>query len=177
MVTDPALCRYCLSSEEPGNPLWAPCACKGNMKWIHRDCLTQWMQTQPRAWTQCELCRQPYTHVSCTVRYANPSRPLWAIVLGTSYLLLHKLAKPLVIGEVIMVVLCLTGIVSGYTFLVYWFWTGCFCAVVLFLQSPVLEFMRETFRQGRITLALTNSPLAMALPNTPKSEPPMVHEV
>lgn len=40
------VCRICLgdsSEEESGNPLISPCFCDGTMKYIHQDCLKEWL--------------------------------------------------------------------------------------------------------------------------------------
>lgn len=37
------VCRICYEPGEKENPLVAPCTCKGSMKFIHLNCLRQWM--------------------------------------------------------------------------------------------------------------------------------------
>ena len=65
-----SLCRICFCSETSNeNPLIAPCDCTGSIKYIHTDCIRQWLksriQTKTTAatasyyWTDlnCELCK------------------------------------------------------------------------------------------------------------------------
>ncbi|EXB39324.1 Exosome complex exonuclease RRP46-like protein [Morus notabilis] len=36
-------CRICRNPGEEGNPLRYPCACRGTIKYVHQDCLLQWL--------------------------------------------------------------------------------------------------------------------------------------
>ena len=49
-------CRICLDSD--GSELIVPCRCKGSLKYVHKDCLEQWITRSNRR--ICELCRRPY---------------------------------------------------------------------------------------------------------------------
>jgi E3 ubiquitin-protein ligase DOA10 len=64
------LCRICLQEEnETLNPLFSPCKCSGTMKYIHVNCLKEWLNSKkvsketPFARTyfwktlDCELCQ------------------------------------------------------------------------------------------------------------------------
>ena len=37
------VCRICRTSGENGSPLYHPCACSGSIKYVHQDCLLQWL--------------------------------------------------------------------------------------------------------------------------------------
>lgn len=57
------VCRFCLSDDnEQINPLLSPCLCAGTMKFVHRNCLTQWRTVAPfdRFRVNCQLCNTPY---------------------------------------------------------------------------------------------------------------------
>lgn len=67
------LCRICLSEDfEPSNPLFSPCKCSGTMKYIHLNCLQEWLNSRkvikdnPFSKTyywknlECELCKTTY---------------------------------------------------------------------------------------------------------------------
>ncbi|KAE9555428.1 hypothetical protein FO519_001365 [Halicephalobus sp. NKZ332] len=62
-ISGPACCRICHSGEcsgpfgdscFAGEPLIAPCKCKGTMGLFHRSCLTTWLQSSQT--TRCEIC-------------------------------------------------------------------------------------------------------------------------
>ncbi|XP_074036205.1 E3 ubiquitin-protein ligase MARCHF6 isoform X2 [Leptinotarsa decemlineata] len=48
------ICRVCRSEGGPDRPLFHPCICTGSIKWIHQECLVQWMRYSRKE--ICELC-------------------------------------------------------------------------------------------------------------------------
>ncbi|KAL0472928.1 hypothetical protein QR685DRAFT_156715 [Neurospora intermedia] len=51
-------CRICRGDASPDDPLYHPCKCSGSIKWVHQECLMQWLaQTQRK---HCELCKTPF---------------------------------------------------------------------------------------------------------------------
>lgn len=66
----PLGCRICLGdTQTPENPLISPCSCSGTMKFVHIDCLREWLQSRLNVkqngsamsyfWhnLDCELCK------------------------------------------------------------------------------------------------------------------------
>lgn len=53
MSKDEALCRVCRCGEEAG-PLYYPCKCKGSIRFVHEDCLVEWLRVSHKR--SCELC-------------------------------------------------------------------------------------------------------------------------
>ncbi|MCO5559734.1 hypothetical protein L7F22_013336 [Adiantum nelumboides] len=53
------VCRICRTSGEKGSPLYHPCACCGSIKYVHQDCLLQWLSHSNAR--QCEVCKHPFT--------------------------------------------------------------------------------------------------------------------
>ena len=51
------MCRICRMEAEDDWPLYHPCRCSGSIKYVHQDCLQQWMQHS--SITFCELCTWP----------------------------------------------------------------------------------------------------------------------
>ena len=64
------ICRICLGDENTtDNPLITPCKCAGTMKFIHVDCLSEWLknkrtfkandfvETYCWKYLECELCK------------------------------------------------------------------------------------------------------------------------
>lgn len=67
----PAVCRICHGGESSspfcgGEPLIAPCFCKGTMGLYHRSCLEHWLASSNT--NQCEICKYPYV----TMRRPKP---------------------------------------------------------------------------------------------------------
>ncbi|GAB0096883.1 E3 ubiquitin-protein ligase MARCH6 [Sergentomyia squamirostris] len=48
------ICRVCRCEGQSDRPLFHPCICTGSIKWIHQDCLMQWMRYSRKEY--CELC-------------------------------------------------------------------------------------------------------------------------
>ncbi|CAD5215271.1 unnamed protein product [Bursaphelenchus xylophilus] len=55
-------CKICYGIEEEKIDIWmAPCKCSGSIKWVHKDCMTKWIDTAPFVQqNQCNTCRFPY---------------------------------------------------------------------------------------------------------------------
>jgi len=69
-LNEPGQCRICLNETfTPENPFIAPCACDGSMKFIHLQCLREWLKSKltvresgtvvTYSWQSltCELCK------------------------------------------------------------------------------------------------------------------------
>ena len=64
MEEDAPFCRVCHGEEESERPLFCPCKCSGSIKYIHADCLRQWIASKPaneNSKPACELCRTTFT--------------------------------------------------------------------------------------------------------------------
>lgn len=48
------ICRVCRSEGAAERPLFHPCICTGSIKYIHQECLVQWMRYSRKEY--CELC-------------------------------------------------------------------------------------------------------------------------
>uniref|UniRef100_A0A1I8ISM1 RING-type E3 ubiquitin transferase n=1 Tax=Macrostomum lignano TaxID=282301 RepID=A0A1I8ISM1_9PLAT len=55
---DANICRVCRMEAGQDRPLFYPCICTGTIKYIHQDCLLQWLQVSRREF--CELCGHKY---------------------------------------------------------------------------------------------------------------------
>lgn len=65
-------CRICLSEEEPNNPIISPCECIGSVKYIHLNCIREWLDSKRHKketafvnsyiWKglECEICKAAY---------------------------------------------------------------------------------------------------------------------
>lgn len=47
------VCRICRNPRDADNPLSYPCACSGSIKFVHQDCLLQWLNHSNAR--QCEV--------------------------------------------------------------------------------------------------------------------------
>ncbi|KAK9925071.1 hypothetical protein M0R45_033412 [Rubus argutus] len=66
-------CRIC-QVEDSTDQMEAPCRCNGTLKFAHRDCIQQWINSRYK--TTCEICNQPYEGgYRVTVPPPAPPRP------------------------------------------------------------------------------------------------------
>ncbi|KAI3952901.1 hypothetical protein MKW92_046949 [Papaver armeniacum] len=56
---DEEICRICTNPGDSENPLRQPCACSGSIKFVHQDCLLQWLKYSKAR--RCEVCRYPFS--------------------------------------------------------------------------------------------------------------------
>lgn len=57
-LSDPDTCRICRGEGTPEEPLFFPCKCSGSIKYVHQDCLMEWLSHSQKK--HCELCKTPF---------------------------------------------------------------------------------------------------------------------
>lgn len=57
-LSDPDTCRICRGEGSPDEPLFYPCKCSGSIKYVHQDCLMEWLSHSQKK--HCELCKTPF---------------------------------------------------------------------------------------------------------------------
>ncbi|KAK1546029.1 hypothetical protein CPAR01_03531 [Colletotrichum paranaense] len=57
-VLDPDTCRICRGEATAEEPLFYPCKCSGSIKYVHQDCLMEWLSHSQKK--HCELCKTPF---------------------------------------------------------------------------------------------------------------------
>ena len=53
------ICRVCRCEGADDRPLFHPCICTGSIKFIHQDCLLQWLKYSKKEF--CELCSHRFS--------------------------------------------------------------------------------------------------------------------
>lgn len=56
-----AVCRVCHGESEESRPLFHPCRCDGSIKFVHSDCLLEWLRVSKRVDPKCELCGEQFS--------------------------------------------------------------------------------------------------------------------
>ncbi|EXJ93102.1 hypothetical protein A1O3_01658 [Capronia epimyces CBS 606.96] len=51
-------CRICRGEASPNQPLYYPCKCSGSIKFVHQECLMEWLSHSQKKY--CELCKTPF---------------------------------------------------------------------------------------------------------------------
>jgi E3 ubiquitin-protein ligase DOA10 len=55
---DQDTCRICRGEATAQEPLFYPCKCSGSIKFVHQDCLMEWLGHSQKK--HCELCKTPF---------------------------------------------------------------------------------------------------------------------
>lgn len=55
---DPDTCRICRGEGDPSESLFHPCKCSGSIKFVHQDCLKEWLSHSQKK--HCELCKTAF---------------------------------------------------------------------------------------------------------------------
>jgi E3 ubiquitin-protein ligase MARCH6 len=53
-------CRICRGEATESSPLFYPCKCRGSIKYIHQDCLEEWLKHSNKKEASCDICHQRY---------------------------------------------------------------------------------------------------------------------
>ncbi|XP_023333010.1 E3 ubiquitin-protein ligase MARCH6 [Eurytemora carolleeae] len=78
------ICRVCRCEGTPDRPLFHPCICTGSIKFIHQECLVQWLRYSKKEF--CELCNYRFSFTpiySPDMPKRIPIRLVFSGVLGT----------------------------------------------------------------------------------------------
>ncbi|KAK2797933.1 hypothetical protein FQN50_009029 [Emmonsiellopsis sp. PD_5] len=57
-VDEPDTCRICRGEGSEEEQLFYPCKCSGSIKFVHQECLMQWLSHSQKKY--CELCKTPF---------------------------------------------------------------------------------------------------------------------
>lgn len=55
---EPDTCRICRGEATEKEPLFYPCKCSGSIKYVHQNCLMDWLSHSQKK--HCELCKTPF---------------------------------------------------------------------------------------------------------------------
>ncbi|KAL9003818.1 MAG: hypothetical protein Q9188_003338 [Gyalolechia gomerana] len=57
-LDEPDTCRICRAEASDEEPLFYPCKCSGSIKFVHQNCLMEWLSHSQKK--HCELCKTPF---------------------------------------------------------------------------------------------------------------------
>lgn len=69
-------CRICRGEASDDQPLIHPCKCRGSIKYIHQDCLMEWLNHSNKSTKQCDICNTPYKFRTIYDPHMPASMPL-----------------------------------------------------------------------------------------------------
>src|ERR1700744_3057972 len=71
--TESDTCRICRGEGSKDEPLFYPCKCSGSIKFVHQDCLMEWLSHSQKKY--CELCKTPFRFTKLYQAHAPSSVP------------------------------------------------------------------------------------------------------
>ena len=90
-IEDPDTCRICRGESTVADRLYFPCKCSGTIKYVHQDCLMEWLSHSRKKY--CELCKTHFRFTKLYDPHMPKELPLFvfirkAISQTTSYVIL-----------------------------------------------------------------------------------------
>lgn len=108
------VCRICRNPGDPENPLRYPCACSGSIKFVHQDCLLQWLSHSNAR--QCEVCKHAFSFSPVYAENAPARLPFQEFIVGMAMKAYHVLQFFLRLSFVLSVWLLIIP------FITFWIW-------------------------------------------------------
>ncbi|GLT60425.1 hypothetical protein SLA2020_331920 [Shorea laevis] len=108
------VCRICRNPGDEENPLRYPCACSGSIKFVHQDCLLQWLSHSNAR--QCEVCKLAFSFSPVYAENAPARLPFQEFVYGMAMKACHLLQFFLRLSFVLCVWLLIIP------FITFWIW-------------------------------------------------------
>ncbi|CAM6094443.1 unnamed protein product [Calypogeia fissa] len=108
------VCRICRTPGDDESPLYYPCACSGSIKYVHQDCLLQWLNHSNAR--QCEVCKHAFAFSPVYAENAPSRLPFQELLLGMAL----KAARGLRFFMRLMFVLSVWLLFIPFT--TFWIW-------------------------------------------------------
>ncbi|XP_038984119.1 probable E3 ubiquitin ligase SUD1 [Phoenix dactylifera] len=133
------VCRICRNPGDAENPLRYPCACSGSIKYVHQDCLLQWLNHSNAR--QCEVCKHTFSFSPVYAENAPARLPFQEFVVGMAMKACHVLQFFLRLAFVLSVWLLIIP------FITFWIWR--------------LTFVKSLGEAQRLFLSHISAPLIL----------------
>uniref|UniRef100_A0AAQ6A296 E3 ubiquitin-protein ligase MARCHF6 n=1 Tax=Amphiprion ocellaris TaxID=80972 RepID=A0AAQ6A296_AMPOC len=164
------ICRVCRSEGTLDKPLYHPCVCTGSIKFIHQECLVQWLKHSRKEY--CELCKHRFaftpiyspdmpsrlpiqdicagllTSVGTAIRYWFHYTLVAFAWLGVVPLTACRIYKCLFTGSVMLVAFSNTLCAFGYFNMFLYCLQGCFVVTCTLCAFISLVWLREQIVHG-----------------------------
>ena len=88
--SDPDTCRICRGEGTEDEPLFYPCKCSGSIKYVHQDCLMEWLSHSQKK--HCELCKTPFRFTKLYAPDMPKQLPILVFLRHVGKYMLHNIA-------------------------------------------------------------------------------------
>ncbi|KAK6136886.1 hypothetical protein DH2020_029372 [Rehmannia glutinosa] len=133
------VCRICRNPGDADNPLRYPCACSGSIKFVHQECLLQWLNHSNAR--QCEVCKHPFSFSPVYAANAPARLPFQEFIVGIAMKACHVVQFFLRLSFVLSVWLLIIP------FITFWIWRLAFVRTLYSFSWG--NFLRDYFRHLR----------------------------
>ncbi|OQS07306.1 E3 ubiquitin-protein ligase MARCH6 (membrane-associated RING finger protein 6) [Thraustotheca clavata] len=94
-------CRVCRGEAETGRRLFAPCKCSGSIRYVHSDCLKEWLAISKK--DVCELCGYTFSFRPLYAEGCPETLPIGELLMSVAIVALKKWI-PLVIRGILVLI-------------------------------------------------------------------------
>ncbi|TGO18603.1 hypothetical protein BPAE_0375g00050 [Botrytis paeoniae] len=131
---DPDTCRICRAEATETEPLFYPCKCSGSIKFVHQDCLMEWLSHSQKK--HCELCKTPFRFTKLYSPNMPQSLPTRVFLKHFAFYVIKNMATYLRFGLVILVwLISLPFFIRQVWRFLFWFSDGGTPARILITNS------------------------------------------
>lgn len=130
-------CRICRGDEEP---LFYPCKCTGSIRYVHQDCLMEWLR-HVGSKTKCELCGYEYQFKNIYSPDIPDELPVKVYLYKLWSSSRAAIAKLSLLGRAIFMI-CVTSVVINYVLELYTIYGDAFIDTLNF-DYAVRTFIRR----------------------------------
>ncbi|KAI8582153.1 hypothetical protein K450DRAFT_229270 [Umbelopsis ramanniana AG] len=115
------ICRVCRCEATEDQPLFYPCKCSGSIRYVHQECLTEWLSHSKKKY--CELCHHPFTFTPI-YREDMPERiPIQLFItqfIRRSFFVILTILRAILVGFVWLVAVPYAALWTWR----FYFWSG-----------------------------------------------------
>lgn len=112
-------CRICRGEATQSQPLYHPCKCRGSIKYVHQDCLMEWLKHANKSTEKCDICDTPYKFRIIYDPAMPQSVPLSLIWMKLLLVLSSTIFKAIAISLYILCILIQVPLFLKFTGRVY----------------------------------------------------------
>lgn len=103
-LDEPDTCRICRGEGSKQDPLFYPCKCSGSIKFVHQNCLMEWLSHSQKK--HCELCKTPFRF---TKLYHPQMPPTLPAPIFLRQALIHSLRSLVTWSRLVLVIFVWLG--------------------------------------------------------------------
>ncbi|KAG9287347.1 hypothetical protein G9A89_023718 [Geosiphon pyriformis] len=146
------VCRVCRSEGTADQPLFHPCKCAGSIRFVHQDCLTEWLKHSKKK--HCEVCKYPFSFTPIYDPRMPDSIPIVLFIrrgLRRFYGLVKIWLRAMLVGTVWLITL---PYITVWVWRFY-FWSGeSLASFVYGIKPATMETNNNTMTEEKSTLAI-----------------------